>query len=78
MKRSKGSKRPNVSRSFVHERSHHPTYSDILRGQSNSFTATMEEDKDDASDDDIVEDLGDESCFSMDMMGQEKIEAMKD
>lgn len=73
----KGSEGPDVSRSSVYARTHRPTYSETLRGQSNYFAATMEEDEDDVSDDDVVEDLGDESCFSMGMARQEKIEARR-
>lgn len=79
-KRSKGSEKACTSTNAADRVSRRPSYRDTVRGTSvpsPSAVEGMEEDEDDASDDDVVEDLGDEFCFSMGMTRQEKIAARK-
>lgn len=59
---------------------HRLSYSETVCGQSSTSAMATEDpnyNDDDASDDDIVEDLGDVSCFSMGMTKQEMIAARR-
>lgn len=75
-KRSKGMDEAKNPVNGSEGTAHRPSYLDKVRGTANPSVIDMEgmeEDDDASSDDDVVENLGNASLFSMGMSRQEKI-----